>query len=60
MMAKLLDQVRHFTPEEWRFAEKAKESRERDLNSYRMEMARELESIGDYLGANRVLGYEEV
>jgi hypothetical protein len=59
MAASLLSQLRHFTPEEWTFAEGAKESRERDLNAYRREMARDLESIGDYLGADRVYGYDE-
>ena len=59
MAANLLSQLRHFTAEEWTFAEGAKESRERDLNAYRREMARDLESIGDYLGADRVYGYDE-
>lgn len=59
LMAGLLDKLRHFTAEEWRFAEEAKKSRDNDLNAYRREIARDLESVGDYLGADRVFGYDE-
>jgi hypothetical protein len=52
----LLAQVRHLTADDWKLAEAAKGKNEADLNAYRLETARELESIGDYLGADRVLG----
>lgn len=59
LMVNLLAQVRHLTAEDWKLAEAAKEGNERALDRYRLETARELESIGDYLGADRVLGLEE-
>ena len=59
LMVDLLAKVRHLTAEDWQLAEAAKERNEKDLNAYRLETARELESIGDYLGADRVLGYDE-
>lgn len=55
----LLAQVRHLTADDWKLAEAAKDKNEADLNAYRLETARELESIGDYLGADRVLGLGE-
>lgn len=58
-MLRLLEQVRHLTPADWKEAEAQKERGERAAFAYKLETVRELEAIGDYAAAERMFGDEE-
>ena len=55
----LYAKTNHLTPEDWLRAEEVLERRERIGFEHRLEMVKELESIGDYAAADRLFGGDE-